>query len=126
MEDTAKLVVRRFIETVVNTGDLNRVAEFVGPTIVEETKQHVEAVRSTYPDLSVTVGDQIAEGEMVATRVTARGTHTRTYLGLTPTNKAVVIEGVNLDRVRDGKIVERWGAANTLEEMSACEPVSRR
>jgi predicted ester cyclase len=119
MEDIAKLVVRRFIETVVNTGDLNRVAEFVGPTIVEETKRHVEAVRSTYPDLSVTVGDQIAEGEMVATRVTARGTHTGTYLGLTPTNKVVVIEGVNLDRVRDGTIVEHWGAANTLEALAS-------
>jgi predicted ester cyclase len=71
----------------------------------------------TYPDLSVTVGDQIAEGEMVVTRVTARGTHKGAYLGLTPTNKAIVIEGVNIDRIRDGEIVEHWGAANTLEAL---------
>jgi hypothetical protein len=32
---------------VVNTGDLNRVMEFVAPAIAEETKQHIEGVRST-------------------------------------------------------------------------------
>jgi predicted ester cyclase len=118
MGDVAKLLVRRFIETVVNTGDLNRVAEFVAPAIAEETKRHVAGVRSTYSNLRVTVGDQIAEGEMVVTRVMARGTHTGPYLGLRPTNKTVVIEGVNVDRVRDGKIVEHWGAANTLEALA--------
>ena len=99
MKDVAKLLVRQFLETVVNTGDLNRVAKFVAPAIAEETKRHVAGVRSTYPDLSVTVGDQIAEGEMVATRVMARGTHTGPYLGLTPANKTVVIEGVKVDRL---------------------------
>jgi predicted ester cyclase len=117
MEDATNLIVRRFIEMVVNTGDLKRVAEFVAPAIVEETKRHIEDVRSTYPDLTVTVGDQIAEGEVVATRVTARGTHLGAYLGMTPTKKAIVIEGVNFDRIRGGKIVEHWGAANTLEAL---------
>jgi predicted ester cyclase len=96
---------------------VSRVAEFIAAGIVEETMRHIEAVRSTYPDLSVTVGDQIAEGETVATRVTARGTHTGTYLGLTPTNKPIVIEGVNIDRIRNGKIIEHWGAATTLEAL---------
>jgi predicted ester cyclase len=117
VERDAKLIVRRFIETVVNAGDLGRVAEFVGPGIAEEMVRHLEGVRSTYPDLSVMVGDQIAEGEIVVTRVTARGTHTGPYLGLALTNKAIVIEGVNIDRVRDRKIIEHWGAANTLEAL---------
>jgi predicted ester cyclase len=47
----------------------------------------------------------------------ARGTHTETYLGLTPTNKPIVIEGVNIDRIKNGKIIEHWGAANTLEAL---------
>jgi hypothetical protein len=65
----------------------------------------------------VRVRDQIAEGEMVVTRVMAKGTHTGPYLGLTPTNKPILIEGVNIDRIRNGKIIEHWGAANTLEAL---------
>ena len=119
MDDLSKLLVRRFIETVVNTGDLDRVTEFVAAAIAEETRRHLEAVRSTYPDLCVVVGIQVAEGDTVATRVTARATHSGAYLGLKPTNKTIVIEGVNLDRISDGKIVEHWGAANTLEALVA-------
>jgi predicted ester cyclase len=113
----AKLVARRLIEIVVNTGDLGQIAEFVAPSIAEEMTRHIEGVRLTYPDLNVTVGDQIAEGEMVVTRVTARATHSTAYLGLTPTNKPIVIEGVNIDRIRKGKIIEHWGTANTLEAL---------
>ncbi len=115
--DRAKLVARRFIETVVNTGNLDRVAEFIGPAAVEETRRHICGVRSTYPDLQVTVGLQIAEGELVVTRVTATGTHKGSHRGIAPTNKSVVIEGVNIARVKSGKIVEHWGAANTLEAL---------
>ncbi len=119
VNDHAKHVVRQFIETVVNTGDLDRAAEFVGPAALDEIRQHIRGVRSTYPDLQVTVGQQIAEGEQVVTRVTASGTHKGTYQGIAPTNKTIVIEGVTIDRVSNGKIVEHWGAANTFEALIA-------
>ena len=76
-------------------------------------------VRSTYPDLKVTVGQQIAEGDLVVTRATARGTHMGTYSGIPPTNKQTVIEGVNIDRVTGGMIVEHRGAAHTFEALVA-------
>jgi predicted ester cyclase len=117
--DHAKLIVRRFIDTVVNTGDVDRATEFVRPDILDETRRHVYGVRSTYPDPHVVVGQQIVEGELVMTRVTATGTHKGSHHGITPTNKTIVIEGVNLDRVRNGKIVDHWGAANTLEALIA-------
>jgi predicted ester cyclase len=120
MEHNAKRVVRRFIETVVNTDDLDQVAEFISPAIGEEMTCHIGGVRSTYADLVVSVGHQIAEGETVVTRITAKGTHAGTFLGLTPTNKPIVIEGVNIDRVRNGKIIEHWSAANTLEALAGC------
>jgi predicted ester cyclase len=119
MDQLRKLVVRKFIETVINTGDLEQIGKFVAPETVGEMRRHIVGVRSTYPDLEVTVGQQIAEGDLVVTRVTAHGTHTGTFRGILPTNKRIVIEGVNIDRIIDGMIVEHWGAANTLEALIA-------
>ncbi len=119
MADDPKAIARRFIEQIVNTGDLDQIPAFVAPALAEATKRHVQGVRSTYPDLVVTVQSQIAEGDVVVTRVTARGTHSGAFRGIPPTNKVVVIEGENIDRIADGKIVEHWGAANTLEALDA-------
>jgi predicted ester cyclase len=119
MENPNKSLVRRYLEEVVNTGDIHRVAQFVSPADVEQTKQHIQAVRSTYPDLQVTVEAQIAEGDFVATLVVARGTHKGKWLGIEPTNKPITIEAVNFDTIRDGTIVEHRGAADSLEALIA-------
>ena len=124
-----KELVRRYIEEVVNTGDVEKLAEFVAPHYVdtndhtgrssglEGAKRHIQGVRRTYPDLHLTVERQIAEGDWVVTCVTARGTHLGTWLGMKPTGKAVEITGVNVDRVAGDRIVEHGGAANTLESL---------
>jgi steroid delta-isomerase-like uncharacterized protein len=124
-----KRLVRRFIEEVVNTGDVGAIAEFVSADCVETDSktrvvsgvdgmaEHVRGVRETYPDLSLTVERQIAEGDWVVTQVTARGTHRGTWLGIKPTGKPVVITAVNVDKVVGGRIVEHGGAANMLEAL---------
>lgn len=81
---------------------------------VKGAKAHIIGVRETYPDLSISIERQIAEGEWVVTCITARGTHKGTWLGMQPTGKSVVYTGVNVDRVVGGKIVEHGGAANML------------
>lgn len=80
-------------------------------------RARVLGVRRTYPDLHITVDQQIAEGDWVATRITARGTHLGSWLNIKPTGKQVVITGVNLDRVVEGRIIEHGGAANMLEAL---------
>jgi predicted ester cyclase len=124
--DENKTLVRRYYEEVVNTGNVDQLAEFISPTFVEVynntrhpiglegAKQHVLGVRETYPDLHLTVEQQIAEGEWVVTRVTARGTHEGVWLGMRPTGEKVEMTAVNIDRVVDGRIVEHGGAANLL------------
>jgi predicted ester cyclase len=44
----------------------------------------------------------------VTTRWTWRGTHTGEFLGVTPTNKEVMMSGITVHRMRDGKIQEGW------------------
>ena len=127
--DQNKLVVRRYIEEIVSTGNVDRISEFISPDYVEVyrgtrhsiglegARKHVLGVRQTYPDLHLTIDRQVAEGDWVVTQVTARGTHRGTWLGMKPTGKAVEITAVNVDRVVGGLIVEHGGAANSLEAL---------
>lgn len=134
-----KQLVRRLIEEVINTGAVDRMADFVSPDCVETDGKvrvvsgvagmaaHVTAVRAVWEGLTLTVDRQIAEGEWVATQVTARGIHRGAWLGIRPTGRPAVMTGVNVDRVVDGRIVEHGGAANMLDallEIGAVRPVS--
>lgn len=122
-----KSLVRRFYEEVVNTGNVDELDALISPDYVEVynntrypvgiegAREHVLGGRRTYPDLRLTVEQQIAEGEWVVTRVTARGTHQGVWLGMKPTGKRVEMSCVNIDRVVNGCIVEHGGAANLLE-----------
>ena len=76
---TNKRLVRRYYEEVVGGGAVERLAEFIAPDYVEVhagvrhvsglegAREHVLGVRRTYPDLHLTVEQQIAEGEWVVT-----------------------------------------------------------
>ncbi len=124
-----KRLVRRYIEEVVNTGDVEHLAEFIAPEYTEVynnvrhavgldgARQHILGSRRTYEDLHLTIEQQIAEGDWVVTRATARGTHRGGWLGTKPTGKTVEITVVNIDKVIDGRIVEHGGAANMLEPL---------
>ncbi|MCY2953361.1 MAG: ester cyclase [Planctomycetota bacterium] len=126
-----KLLVRRYYEEVVNTGNVAELDRFIAADYVEVynnvryrvglegAKRHVIGGRETYPDIHLTVEQQIAEGEWVVTRVTARGTHKGVWMGMKPTGKKVEMVVVNIDRVVDGRIVEHGGAANLLEPLMA-------
>jgi predicted ester cyclase len=124
-----KELVRRFIDEVVNTGDVDRVGEFVSPDCIETDGKvrvasgidgladHIRGVRATYLDLQLSVERQIAEDDWVVTQITARGTHGGEWLGIRPTGRQLVFTGVNVDRVVGGRIVEHGGAANMLEPL---------
>ena len=121
-----KLIVQKYIEEVINTGNVDQIENFVStdyteifdgkryPLGVDGARQHIIGVRLTYPDLRLTIDQQIAEGDYVATCITARGTHRGTWLGIKPTGKVLTYTGVNIDKLVDGKIIEHGGAANLL------------
>jgi predicted ester cyclase len=128
IEDNKELI-RKYIEEVINTGNINEMEKFISPnyTEIHEGKrhhvgikgaiEHIVGVRHTYPDLKITVDQQIAEGDWVATCITARGTHKGSWLGIKPTGKQVSFTGVNIEKVENGKITEHGGAANLLFQL---------
>jgi predicted ester cyclase len=59
-------------------------------------------VWSTFPDFTLTIEAQFAEGEYVIMRVSGRGTHQGAWLGIAPRGTPITVTGINLDRVVDG------------------------
>jgi steroid delta-isomerase-like uncharacterized protein len=116
-----KALIRRWLGDVFGGGDLDGVDELFtrnyalhdpsfphdvhGP---EGIKRYVTAYRVAFPDLEVSVEDQLAEEDKVVTRWTARGTHSGEFLGLAPTCDEVTVSGIEFDRIADGKIDEAW------------------
>ena len=71
-------------------------------------KQMMSALLVAFPNVRFTVEDQIVAGDKVATRWTAEGTHGGAFGPVPATGRRVRIDGLILDRVAAGKVVERW------------------
>jgi predicted ester cyclase len=88
-------------------------------------KGEIEYFRNAVGDLTYTVEDQIAEGDKVVTRYTARGTHQGEFFGVAGTGNRVEFTGIQIDRFDEsGKIVEEWPEYDLLEAMRQMGAVS--
>ena len=125
-ESQNKLLARRFLEEVVNKGAVDRLSEFLAPEYVapilgiagiDQARDHLLAFRHCYPDLVVTVEGQVAEGDIVATWYVMRGTHLGAFQGVPGTGKKITLRAVNVQKIRDGRVVEHWGGSNSLEAL---------
>ncbi|TET85665.1 MAG: hypothetical protein E3J37_01425, partial [Anaerolineales bacterium] len=85
--------------------------EMVGP---EAYKGMVGMYLAAIPDLQWTVEDMIAEGGMVATRLTATGTHQGELMGIPPTGVQATVTEIAIVRIADGKIKESWNFSDQL------------
>jgi predicted ester cyclase len=81
---------------------------------IQGAKENVEQYRSAFEGAQITVKEQLAEGDLVATRWEGRGRHTGEIMGIAPTGKEAVVSGQTLSRVTNGKIVEEWTNWDTL------------
>src|SRR5687767_8568939 len=74
----------------------------------EGLKPIVLAMRRAFPDLHYEIKDVIATKESVVIRVVMTGTHRGDLFGLAPTGCRVQVDQINIERIRDGRIVEHW------------------
>ena len=80
----------------------------------EGVKEWAIMIRNGFPDIRITAEDFVAEGDKVAGRVDAEGTHNGEFFGVPPTGKTVTFSGINIMRIADGKIVEHWVQYDTM------------
>ena len=126
-----KAVVRRIYEElwdgrklevadeIIAEGGVNYDTGLVpGPFGPEEMKGTVRMVTAAFPDNRHEVEDIFAEGDQVMARVTLTGTHEGNFMGIPPTNKDVVMGGITILRLRDGRFIERWQNADLMGLMT--------
>jgi steroid delta-isomerase-like uncharacterized protein len=83
----------------------------------ESFANSMTALLAAFPGLQFTVDEQLSagdNGDVVVTRFTVRGTHRGDQLGFPATGKSVTFQGVIVDRLRDGKIVDRHEIVDAL------------
>jgi len=71
-------------------------------------KQMMTGLLAAFPDLRITIEDQVIAGDRVATRWTAEGTNSGPFGPVPATGRRVRVDGHILDRVEGGRIAERW------------------
>jgi|SRR5579864_2470662 len=77
-------------------------------------ERYVASVTSGLPGLTFEIHDQIAQGDLVVNRVTWHGVHAAALLGIAATGTSVELRGINMFRVRDGRVVEQWAQLDML------------
>jgi predicted ester cyclase len=123
-----KRLVRRALEEVYNTGNLELADEFFHPSFVnhapahpdlpvgpDSVRQTLRGLHSTFGDLHFEIEAEIAEGDMVVQRVTMSGRHIGPLMGHEPTGREFGARQTHMWRVADGKIVEHWGTRDDLD-----------
>jgi len=110
-------LVQRFVDVIMSAGNTASIAEFcvAGSRFAGGFAGQVTVMKTAFPDFQWTIDDLFGDGDKVAVRMTARGTNTGPLVGLPafghfdqplpPTSKVVLVTGVYLFTVSDGKIV---------------------
>jgi len=125
MADAKKIVKQLFEEPW--KGNLGVIDEYVAPGYIGHDPSEPEIIRgpegfrafvekylTAFPDGRITVDDQIAEGDKVATRWTGRGTQTGEIAGIAPTGKQATVSGLTISRLEGGMVIEDWTTWDTL------------
>ena len=121
-----KRLARRIFEELGNRGNMAVIPELVGSEFVnhqldghevrgsEGMRRVVGEFRTAFPDVHVTVDDQIAEADIVVTRWTAAGTHRGPLGEVAPTGKRVKFSGISMMRFDNARLIEEWELADQL------------
>ena len=126
MSDENKAVLRRFYDEFFNGGNLDVADKIIAPDCPlyfgsmfmgngpEAFKQTRTMMYGGFPDLHWTIEEMVAEGEKVAERLTARGTHEGEFMGVAPTGKRVEFQGQAIFHISEGKVLECRGMPDML------------
>jgi steroid delta-isomerase-like uncharacterized protein len=124
---TNKQLVQAFIQDLFTDGDLDAVDRYLDPGFVNHDapfpgapdgpdgmRLAASVYRQALPDWHSDVEHVIAEGDLVVEVFTASGTHHGELMGVPGTGKTITLRGINIFRIEDGRITERWGRLDQL------------
>ena len=121
-------LVDKYVRTWDARSESSLVDEVMAPDVVdhqpvgaadgaEGVKRDIAVYHAAFPDLALTCEDYILGEDRVAVRWSATGTHAGEGLGMPPTHRRVQLHGIDILRIAQGRVVERWGQYNGLDMM---------
>ena len=132
-----RAVVRDFIDRLFTKGDLSAVDECLADEFVnhdppfgasadgEGMRAAGAMFRAACPDWHSEQHMLVSEGDIVVELFTASGHQRGEMMGVAPSGRELSLKGINMFRVRDGRIVERWGRLDDLGLLGQLGLVSR-
>ncbi len=114
-----KALVRRWYESW-NKGDRNALFALHSDDVkdhnpfsnqapgLEGVKASLEMFLNAFPGVQLSLDILVAEGDLVADRSTATGTHKGELMGIPATGKTIKVTSSNIWRIKNGKITELW------------------
>jgi predicted ester cyclase len=114
-----KQIVRSYFEEVLTQQRIDGLDELLDPSFRsyapsgatvdrDQYKAAVAATLAAFPDLAVTVEEQVADRDLVATRWSATGTHSGALFGIEPTRRRVRVSAMHMHRVEGDRFIEHW------------------
>lgn len=121
-------LTRRWIECGWQKGQSEVVDELHAPNFVDNNpagrgsdndgfKEGIVQLYAAFPDFHARIEDILIDvaQDKAAVRWTATGTHRGTFMGCDPTGRVIQFKCIDIVRIDNGRIAERWGEWNTLE-----------
>jgi len=125
VQEQNKAIVRRFNKEFIEGGNMQVFNDTVAPDFKNYTAPagspkgpegilyfFNQFLRPAFPGFTVEVIDQVAEGDKVVTRKAFHCTHKGEIFGIPATEKSVVINVIDIIRLREGKYIEHWNVAD--------------
>ena len=114
-----KEIARRYYEEIFQQRNLDALDQIISPdfrgysaSFGEYTRKDMRRdIQRDHDNMStdeIIIDEQIAEGDRVTTRWTYRWKHDASLFGEKPTHRWLSMEGVHIDQITDGRIVQRW------------------
>ena len=126
-----KAAVTRFNIEFIQQGNMETFKELMADDFINQTAppgvpKGPEGVayffnyflKPSFPDLTVEIYDQVAEGDKVTTRKAFHATHSGDFFGIPATGKKVVMDVIDIVKLRNGKFVEHWNVLDWHNVMS--------
>jgi len=112
-------LIRDFIRRLTdgfNNRDTRLIEEILGDHLIDHSellgrmdlRQRLHRVQQAFPDARYEVIDYLVQGHAVAWRWTIRGTHTNEILGVQPTGRMVILPGLSVAVILNGRVVEHY------------------
>ena len=129
-----KSIVRRYFEEVHNQRKLDVMDEIFAPDLAQATRGVITMMVIAFPDYLISITEQVAEGDKVATVWNISGTHLGEWMSpmgtVPPSGQRVTYTGTTTLRVTDGKIADVIGSNHdhlgVLQQMGVVPTIAPR